>query len=50
MRVLYGIQSTGNGHLTRSAKIINRLIKAGCMVDVLTSGNNSQVKFPFPIK
>lgn len=50
MRVLYGIQSTGNGHLTRSAKIINRLIKAGCMVHVLTSGNNSQVKFPFPIK
>lgn len=50
MRVLYGIQSTGNGHLTRSAKIINRLVKAGCMVDVLTSGNNSQVKFPFPIK
>lgn len=50
MRILYGIQTTGNGHLTRSAKIINKLIKMGCMVDVLTSGNNSQVKFPFPIK
>lgn len=50
MRVLYGIQSTGNGHLTRSAKVINRLIKSRCMVDILTSGNNSQVKFPFPIK
>jgi len=50
MRVLYGIQSTGNGHLTRSAKIINRLIRSGCMVDVLLSGNNSQIKFPFPIK
>jgi uncharacterized protein (TIGR00661 family) len=50
MRILYGIQSTGNGHITRSSKIIYKLIKSGCEVDVLMSGNNSQVKFNFPIK
>jgi len=50
MKILFGIQSTGNGHLTRSAKVINKLIKYGYQVDVLLSGNNSQVKFPFPIK
>lgn len=50
MKILYGIQSTGNGHITRSSKIIYKLIKYGCEVDVLMSGNNSQVKFSFPIK
>lgn len=50
MKILYGIQSTGNGHITRSSKIIQRLSKSGCRVDVVFSGNNSQVNFPFPIK
>jgi uncharacterized protein (TIGR00661 family) len=50
MRILYGVQSTGNGHITRSSKIIYKLIKSGCEVDVLMSGNNSQVKFNFPVK
>ena len=30
MRILYGIQGTGNGHLSRSSKIINKLKKLGC--------------------
>lgn len=50
MKILYGIQSTGNGHITRSSKIIYKLIKSGCEVDVLLSGNNSQIKFDFPVK
>jgi uncharacterized protein (TIGR00661 family) len=50
MRILYGIQSTGNGHISRSAKIVNRLIRQGFWVDVLCSGKNSQLAFPFPIK
>ena len=50
MKVLYGIQSTGNGHLTRSAKVVNRLVKSGCRVDIVVSGQNSQINFPFPIK
>ena len=50
MKILYGIQSTGNGHISRSTKIIHRLIKSGCQVDILLSGNNSQIILPFPVK
>ena len=50
MRILYGIQSTGNGHITRSSKLVQKLAVSGCFVDVIFSGNNSQIKFPFPIK
>lgn len=50
MKVLYGIQSTGNGHISRSAKIVGKLIRKGYMVDILFSGKNSQLAFPFPIK
>jgi len=50
MKILYGIQSTGNGHISRSSKIIDHLIKNGCDVDVLMSGNNSQVNFTSPVK
>ena len=49
MKVLFGIQLNGNGHATRSALLIRSLIDAGAEVDVITSGNNSQVEIPFPI-
>jgi len=50
MKILYGIQSTGNGHIARSARMCTKLIRKGCEVDVLLSGKNSQLNFPFPIK
>ena len=50
MKILYGIQSTGNGHITRSSKIIYRLKKLGCEIDILLSGNNSQISMSFPVK
>jgi uncharacterized protein (TIGR00661 family) len=50
VKILYGIQSTGNGHISRSAKIVGKLIRSGCMVDILFSGKNSQLPFPHPIK
>ena len=50
MKVLYGIQLTGNGHITRSTHLINYLIENGFDVDVITSGSNSQLKIPFKIK
>ena len=50
MRVLFGIQLNGNGHVTRSSILISSMIKSGFEVDVITSGNNSQVKIPFPVK
>jgi uncharacterized protein (TIGR00661 family) len=49
MKVLYGIQCTGNGHITRSIEIINELRKY-VRVDVLTSGSHSEVKLPFEVK
>jgi uncharacterized protein (TIGR00661 family) len=41
--ILYGIQCTGNGHITRSKEIIRKLIKNGNSVDVYLSGDFSQV-------
>jgi len=50
MKILYGIQCTGNGHLTRSIKIINRLRLLGHTVDILLSGKNAFIDFPFDVK
>lgn len=49
MKVLFGIQLNGNGHATRSTLLISALKEAGAEVDIITSGNNSQVSIPFPI-
>jgi len=50
MKILYGIQLTGNGHITRSIQIIKSLKEKGCEVDIITSGNNSQLELPFEVK
>ena len=50
MKILYGIQLTGNGHITRSIKVIKALQEQGFNVDIITSGSNSQLKLPFEIK
>ena len=50
MKILYGIQLTGNGHITRSSQLIKSLIENGFDVDVITSGNNSQLDIPFKVK
>lgn len=50
MKILYGIQLTGNGHITRSIEIIRALKENGFYVDIITSGNNSQIEIPFDIK
>ena len=38
MRILYGVQTTGHGHLVRSTPIIRQLRERGHQVDVLLSG------------
>lgn len=38
MKILYGIQGTGNGHVTRSTQIIDTMIKDGADIDVIFSG------------
>ena len=49
MKILYGIQGTGNGHITRAIEIIPQLQQLG-NVDVLISGYQSEIPLPFPIK
>lgn len=38
MKILYGIQGTGNGHITRSTRIIQCLQERGIKVDAIFSG------------
>lgn len=50
MRILYGIQLNGNGHITRSLEIIKCLKDVGFNVDILVSGKNSNINIPYQIK
>ncbi len=49
MKVLYAIQGTGNGHISRARDVIPAL-KRHCDLDLLISGRQSEVKLPDPIK
>lgn len=49
MKILYAIQGTGNGHLSRSMDIVPLLQKMGD-VDVLVSGTQGDLTLPFPVK
>lgn len=49
MRILYAIQGTGNGHITRAIELIPYLAKAG-ELDILVSGISSDLPLPFQVK
>ena len=49
MKILYAIQGTGNGHLSRARDIIPVLQKKG-ELDILVSGIQADVELPYPIK
>lgn len=49
MKILYTIQATGNGHISRAIQILPHLKKYG-EVDVFLSGSNSNLSLPFPVK
>ena len=49
MRILYAIQGTGNGHLSRARDVIPVLQKKGDL-DLLVSGIQADVSLPFPTK
>ncbi|MEO0470224.1 MAG: glycosyltransferase family protein, partial [Bacteroidota bacterium] len=49
MRILYAIQGTGNGHLSRARDIVPHLRRM-CETDILVSGTESQVDLGFDIK
>ncbi|NAS10574.1 glycosyltransferase family protein [Poritiphilus flavus] len=50
MKVLYAIQGTGNGHLSRARDIIPLLHKKSIDLDILLSGTQADVQIPYPIK
>ncbi len=52
MKILFGIQATGNGHLSRATELYNLLKQNPAVeqIDVLVSGNNSKIDVPFDIK
>ena len=45
MKILYGVQGTGNGHITRSRIVISELRKRGHSVEVLISGRPKEKLF-----
>ena len=49
MKILFAIQGTGNGHLSRARDVYPALSKYGD-VDVLISGIQAEVDVPFPVK
>lgn len=48
MRILYAIQGTGNGHLSRAKEIIPALLKRA-QVDILISGTQAEVVLPYNV-
>lgn len=49
MKILFAIQGTGNGHLSRARDIYPELQKYGT-VDLLISGYQADVDLPYPVK
>jgi uncharacterized protein (TIGR00661 family) len=49
MKVLYAIQGTGNGHLSRSLEIVP-LLKKYADVEILVSGIQGDIPLPFPVE
>ena len=49
MKILYCVQLTGNGHITRANELI-RIFKKRAHVDVLVSGTQSSLKLKEKVK
>lgn len=49
MRVLYAIQGTGNGHISRARDIVP-LLHRKAELDLLISGSQADVDLPYPVK
>jgi uncharacterized protein (TIGR00661 family) len=49
MRILYGVQATGNGHITRARSLAEEFLKAGVQVDYLFSGRPREQFFDMDI-
>lgn len=49
MKILYAVQATGNGHISRAVELMPTLQKLGT-VDVFLSGSNAQLEAPLPVR
>lgn len=49
MKILYAIQGTGNGHISRAREIIP-LLQKRCETDILISGYQADIDLPFEVK
>jgi len=49
MKILYAVQGTGNGHVSRATELLP-VISRYADVDVFLSGANCNLKLPFPVK
>jgi uncharacterized protein (TIGR00661 family) len=49
MKILFAIQATGNGHLSRAREVIPHLLKYG-ELDLFISGTQADVTLPYLIK
>jgi uncharacterized protein (TIGR00661 family) len=49
MKILYSIQATGNGHISRAMELLPHLRQLG-EIDLFLSGSNSQLKLDAPVK
>ncbi len=49
MRILYGVQATGNGHITRARALAPLLAKGGAQVDYLFSGREPDRLFDMAV-
>ena len=49
MKILYAIQGTGNGHLSRAKEVIPAL-RSRVEVDILISGTQADITLPFDVK
>ncbi|AII53581.1 glycosyltransferase family protein [Hymenobacter sp. APR13] len=50
MNILYAIQGTGNGHLSRALDIVPLLQQRASRVDVLVSGPPADIELPFAVR
>lgn len=49
MKILYSVQATGNGHISRAMELLPNLQQHGT-VDIFLSGNNSSLQLDAPVK
>lgn len=49
MKILFAVQGTGNGHISRAREVLPHLLQYGD-VDILVSGHQAEVHLPYMIK